>query len=95
METFRPINTCDQCDYTWHPRGKNRSLKCPSCGSRNVHLIRWTHHWKRIGFGLCTGLLSFGLITTNHKDLKLLGVFGILGSSYVVWQSIGTKGEYV
>ena len=24
---------CWSCFYTWYPRGKNISLKCPNCGS--------------------------------------------------------------
>lgn len=35
-DTFRPENECADCGYTWHPRGKNRSLKCPSCNQANV-----------------------------------------------------------
>jgi len=27
-------NRCKACGYTWYPRGKSRSLKCPNCGSR-------------------------------------------------------------
>jgi hypothetical protein len=34
--TMRPLNECKRCNYTWHPRGKNLSLRCPNCGSRDV-----------------------------------------------------------
>src|SRR5471032_831930 len=34
--TKRSQNKCKKCGYTWHPRGKNMSLKCPSCGSSEV-----------------------------------------------------------
>ena len=33
---YRPLNRCGDCGYTWHPRGKNVSLACPACGSRNT-----------------------------------------------------------
>jgi hypothetical protein len=29
----RPLNVCSSCGYTWYPRGKNLSLKCPNCGA--------------------------------------------------------------
>jgi hypothetical protein len=31
--TKRPQNVCKQCRYSWYPRGKSLSLKCPRCGS--------------------------------------------------------------
>jgi len=34
--TKRMQNRCKKCGYTWYPRGKNLSLKCPSCGSNEV-----------------------------------------------------------
>ena len=37
--TKQPQNKCETCQYTWYPRGKSRSLKCPSCGSRNVKVL--------------------------------------------------------
>jgi predicted nucleic acid-binding Zn-ribbon protein len=29
-------NKCKKCGYTWYPRGKNISRKCPGCGSNEV-----------------------------------------------------------
>jgi hypothetical protein len=34
----RPPNVCDKCYYRWHPRGHNRSLRCPKCGSTAVSI---------------------------------------------------------
>ena len=34
--TFYNKNHCDRCGYEWYPRGKNKSLRCPDCGSRSV-----------------------------------------------------------
>lgn len=36
--TKRSQNKCKACGYTWFPRGKNLSLKCPSCGSTDVSI---------------------------------------------------------
>lgn len=37
MATKRPLNKCNNCNYTWYPRGRNLSRKCPRCHSRNVN----------------------------------------------------------
>jgi hypothetical protein len=34
----RPLNRCQTCGYTWHPRGKDRSLVCPNCHSRQTEV---------------------------------------------------------
>ena len=34
--TKRPQNICEDCKYTWYPRGKQVSLRCPRCGSTNT-----------------------------------------------------------
>lgn len=34
--TKRSQNKCKKCGYTWYPRGKSISRKCPSCGSSEV-----------------------------------------------------------
>lgn len=34
----RPLNVCEDCQYTWHPRGKNLSPTCPRCGSQNTKI---------------------------------------------------------
>lgn len=36
---YRPQNTCHDCNYTWYPKGKNVSLRCPRCGSPSVGLV--------------------------------------------------------
>lgn len=35
-KTIRRQNKCKSCGYTWYPRGKDISLKCPKCGSSSV-----------------------------------------------------------
>jgi predicted nucleic acid-binding Zn-ribbon protein len=35
-KTKRAQNQCKTCSYTWHPRGKSLSAKCPKCGGTDV-----------------------------------------------------------
>ncbi|MEC9094447.1 MAG: hypothetical protein VX438_17190, partial [Planctomycetota bacterium] len=35
----RTPNGCDDCGYTWTPRGKELSARCPNCQSPNVKLL--------------------------------------------------------
>lgn len=35
---MRPQNLCKNCKYTWYPKGRNVSAKCPQCGSRDVQI---------------------------------------------------------
>lgn len=37
--TQRPQNRCKECAYTWFPRGRDRSLKCPNCGAGAVGIV--------------------------------------------------------
>lgn len=42
-KTLRSQNKCNDCRYTWYPRGKNLSRVCPNCGSENVAIVvNWT-----------------------------------------------------
>lgn len=50
--TRRPQNVCKQCRYSWYPRGKSLSLKCPHCGSTDT----------AVGCGGLAMLLAIGLI---------------------------------
>lgn len=34
--TKRSLNKCVDCKYTWYPKGKDLSARCPECGSVNV-----------------------------------------------------------
>lgn len=38
--TRRPQNRCNQCGYTWQPRGHNLSLECRRCRSRDVAIVK-------------------------------------------------------
>lgn len=60
--TKRAQNKCKKCGYTWYPRGKNISLKCPSCGSSEVGFA---------GGGLLLGglaLLVIAIFGSNNKS---------------------------
>jgi hypothetical protein len=37
----RPLLACPYCNYTWHPRGRDYSVRCPNCGKRlgNEHVV--------------------------------------------------------
>lgn len=35
-KTLRMQNECEDCRYTWYPRGKSLSTACPKCGGKNV-----------------------------------------------------------
>lgn len=43
----RPTNRCHKCGYTWTPRGRNYSLRCPNCQEPQLQAP-----------GGCLGLLS-------------------------------------
>lgn len=64
--TKRSQNKCDACGYTWYPRGKDKSLKCPSCGSNNVSIVNVSI----VGGGGLILLTLFigGVIFANNKD---------------------------
>jgi uncharacterized paraquat-inducible protein A len=36
--TKRRLNVCEDCKYTWYPRGKDLSPKCPQCGSTKTKI---------------------------------------------------------
>lgn len=59
QSTYRPQNTCHSCGYTWYPRGKDVSLRCPNCGSYETGI----DFSGLIGFllliGLCVGLAYY------------------------------------
>ncbi len=50
--TKRLQNRCKACNYTWYPKGKNLSNKCPNCGSPDVTYA---------GTG-CAAIVAIGLI---------------------------------
>jgi hypothetical protein len=33
---MRPLNQCHDCGYTWYPRGKDVSHRCPRCSSTDT-----------------------------------------------------------
>lgn len=50
--TKRSLNKCVDCKYTWYPKGKDLSARCPECASVNV---------KYAGMGLL-GQLGVGVV---------------------------------
>jgi hypothetical protein len=53
--TFRPLNQCRTCGYTWHPRGHNLSRVCPACGSGDVQV----HPFEQLKTALTLGTMCF------------------------------------
>ena len=73
--TFRPQNECDHCGYTWHPRGKDRSLRCPNC--RSLDIIQYEQEYdifenaKGIVVLLFVGFIGISLLiaaATHEKE---------------------------
>lgn len=56
--TKRPQNRCKQCGYTWYPRGKSVSLRCPNCGSQDVGINLIPLIGSLVGLLLCCLPLS-------------------------------------
>lgn len=38
-KTIRPQNKCGSCGYTWYPKGKNQSHRCPKCQSTSTSIV--------------------------------------------------------
>ncbi len=62
--TKRSLNKCVDCKYTWYPKGKDLSARCPECASVNV---------KYAGMGLLGQLgmgavIVVGLLIFSGKD---------------------------
>ncbi len=70
--TQRPLNVCGHCKYSWYPRGKNLSIQCPNCGSRDVHIS-----FLGAGLGILICVIVFvafvvnGLSNKRSLDVKL------------------------
>ena len=38
-KTIRPQNKCGTCGYTWYPKGKDQSHRCPKCQSTSTRIV--------------------------------------------------------
>lgn len=58
--TKRSQNKCVDCEYTWYPKGKDLSARCPECASVNV-TYAGTGLLGQIGIGaaIVVGILIF------------------------------------
>jgi hypothetical protein len=52
--TKRPRNGCKGCGYSWYPKGRNKSVKCPRCNNIKVIL-----HPGAYGVGVVTIIIGF------------------------------------
>lgn len=57
----RPTITCSGCGYSWSPRGKNYSLKCPNC-SATLNYERQTSGGGGCGCVGCISTVVIGLV---------------------------------
>ena len=92
--TYRPKNECDRCGYTWHPRGKNRSLRCPSCGCRDViKYVPSSLPGKLLLTGILSLVIAFGIIGNTSEENEFAknaaGFFGLVG---LVSAGLGSAG---
>jgi hypothetical protein len=76
--TLRPQNRCEGCGYTWYPRGKDLSARCPDCGSTRTALVRVNLAVLLgcllgigIPFLLCLGLLHEGQGSRQPKPAPI------------------------
>jgi hypothetical protein len=76
IKTQRPINKCRRCNNTWHPKGKNVSSVCPSCGSVEVEAVLPTQ--KEKGFIWKATLVALALAAAPG----FLGGFFSSGNNY-------------
>jgi len=58
--TKRSQNKCGSCGYTWYPRGKDKSLKCPNCGGNKVSITGRG--------GLILGFIFVGWLIFGNKE---------------------------
>lgn len=64
--TKRPQNKCKSCSYTWYPRGKSLSNKCPNCGSSEVSIAG-------TGGGLiAVAVIAYAIFANQDKPVKPL-----------------------
>jgi hypothetical protein len=73
--TMRPKNQCNRCGYTWYPRGKNVSNKCPNCGSGAVQVAPFSMMLIKVvgvffAVSFCCPCLGFGLVGLLGKRDK-------------------------
>ena len=64
--TKRPQNHCKTCGYTWYPRGKSISHKCPRCGSEDTGLFPSIS--TIVGTGLLAGVLIIPCVIFANWD---------------------------
>jgi RNA polymerase subunit RPABC4/transcription elongation factor Spt4 len=60
--TKRPQNKCKSCGYTWYPRGKHISNKCPNCGSADVSTVG---SWSAI---IIIGVILYAIFWPHQKQ---------------------------
>lgn len=71
VESKRPQNRCSTCKYTWHPRGKEKSLRCPKCGAETIEVpLAWLAPIRFL-FGLVAVVFVVGLAWNTEKTVPI------------------------
>lgn len=81
----RAKNKCHACRYTWYPRGKNISSKCPNCGSFRVDTLDGTDAivWLFIALGVGISVLLF-LAFLKSNPVPTVIVIVLAGALYII-----------
>ena len=85
MQTKRPLNECEDCGYTWHPRGKNISLVCPHC--RSTDISQWItvepliSCWKLMLGGVAAIVIGLSLASSDNKTSDTTSALLMIGGS--------------
>lgn len=84
--TLRKQNQCGRCGYTWYPRGKEVSLRCPNCSDRDISYTYTGSDDDSLGIlwgllGVIVIFMLLGFITS----LGPLGVILVASISLAIW----------
>ena len=74
-----------KCDYSWFPRGKNRSRKCPSCGCKDVKVRReYVVYHTKIRKVMRRVMIGAGVAGWIGLVCKVSGLVGICLSVFLI-----------
>ena len=89
QSTKRPQNQCYSCGYSWYPRGKDKSSRCPECGGHEIeddeiiYLVNSLKHFSKD---------DVPELFTMFVVAPFLGFFGTLYLVYLAATGIASLG---